>query len=109
MRLRSAPAEYLPAQREKLQRAVELSLVNSTQPQLDAANSNAVSKLLNAIEGLESVVVQIGSLLLVKDKGAVAVKILSARQIAALSDTPGLLKAPEDLVQHLEQLDDTNH
>jgi hypothetical protein len=88
----------------KAQRAGELHFVQQVRAQADEHEANAVASVIRALAEVDSAVVQLSSMIIVKHQGGVACRVLSEREIGILADHPELLKAPAELFQILSDM-----
>lgn len=90
----------------KVERAVELRGINVPQSEVAKNEAEAVAVLLKAIEGIESVAIQTGSVLIVKSPtpsgGArVHARVLTPVEVAFIEKNQRLLGAPDELLRQL--------
>ncbi|GGO68461.1 SPFH domain-containing protein [Nonomuraea cavernae] len=69
-------------------RAAELRLVHEAQAGVDTAQADAASKLIESLASTARAVALVGSILVVKDDGLLAVRTLSPRQLMHLERNP---------------------
>jgi hypothetical protein len=100
-RLRDTTGDGLRKLVGKAQRAGELHVIQRVRAQADEHEANAVSSVIRALDGVDSAVVQLSSVIIVKHDGGVVCRVLSEREIAVLADRPDLLKLPADLFEIL--------
>lgn len=86
----------------ELRRAAELQALDIPQSRVDAAEGDAVAKLLTALSGEPNAVIQIGSILLVKSDGVPAVRNLTQFELAVLQRNPELLTQPSIILLALQ-------
>jgi hypothetical protein len=91
-------ANKLVALANKAQRAGELHFIQQVRARADEHEANAVTSVIRALEGVESAVVQLSSVLIVKHGDGLVCRVLSEREIGILADHPELLKAPAELL-----------
>jgi len=96
---RSAPPldEVLP----KAVRAVEMKTLLSQQAGIDAAQGDALAKLISALAAEDTAVIQMGSMLLVKAKGIVMARNLTQLEMTQLERDPALMRDPDTIIQQL--------
>jgi anti-anti-sigma factor len=97
-------------QLDKLVRAIEMQTLHRPQAEIDATQSDAVAKLIAALDKTPRAVVQIGSVLLVKADSAVVVRNLTQLELAHWERNPGLFRDPEAALSELQRATNTqNH
>ncbi|NRQ31221.1 hypothetical protein HII36_05140 [Nonomuraea sp. NN258] len=84
--------ERIRATIEGAVRAVELEQVEKRQAQVNATNIGAVAELIEKLNDTPAAVVQIGSLILIKEPETLVVRELTPLEQATLRDNPILLK-----------------
>ncbi|MGW4402954.1 hypothetical protein ACWEJ6_02935 [Nonomuraea sp. NPDC004702] len=89
----------------KLQRAIELKSLHETQARVDDVQAGAAAKLIESVEGTPRAFIQIGSIVLIKDDGVLAVITLSQRQLVFLERNPHLIRDPLELLAALRACD----
>jgi hypothetical protein len=94
----------LTALATKAQRAGELHVVQQVRAQADEHEANAVASVIRALDGVDSAVVQLSSVVIVKHQSGLVCRVLSEREISILADHPELLKAPAELCQLLSTM-----
>lgn len=93
---------------QKAQKAVSNELL--VQSEIDKNTSEAMHNIIKSLENIDSAVIRIGSLLIVKTKdeksGNVNVisKMLSVEEIDILNKTPSLLHKPKEIIKFLVAL-----
>lgn len=110
LRIRSAVRE--PGFTERLatlERALEIQLVDKPQSQVNAADGGAVAALITALDKTDNAMITIGTILLVKANGVVAVRNLSLPEMRLLERNPAWTMDPAAAMRHLQQLQDTNN
>ena len=106
-RLRETRAEgmrTLAKLANKAQRAGELHFIQQVRAQADEHEANAVASVMRAMDGVDSAVVQLSSMIIVKHQGSLICRVLSEREIGILTDHPELLKVPAELFQLLSDM-----
>jgi hypothetical protein len=95
----------------ELDRAVELRAVDQVQAQVDAAQGDAVAKLLTALGTTPNALIQIGSVLLLKVDGVPMVRNLTQLELTYLQRNPQLSHDPRACLRTLREVADraTNH
>lgn len=88
----------------KLERAVDMRLLLAGQANIDAAQGDAVAKLLMALENTHNALVQIGSVLFIKVDGIPVVRNLSQRELAYMEQNPALFRDPAATLQELQKI-----
>jgi hypothetical protein len=95
----SAPSleEIVP----KAVRAVEMKTLLSQQAGIDAAQGDALAKLISSLAAENTAVIQMGSMLLVKAKGIVMARNLTQLEMTQLERNPALMRDPDTIIQQL--------
>lgn len=88
----------------KVERAIDMRLLLADQANIDAAQGDAVAKLLTALESTENALIQIGSVLLIKVEGVPLVRNLSQRELAYMEQNPALFRDPAATLQELQKI-----
>ena len=90
IRVAKTVGEHLSADEvlTSFKRAAELRLLHETQAGVDTAQADAASKLIESLAGTARAVALVGSILVVKDDGLLAVRTLSPRQLMHLERNP---------------------
>ncbi|WP_329059868.1 hypothetical protein [Amycolatopsis sp. NBC_01480] len=88
----------------KIERAVELQALHKVQAEVDAAQGDAVAKLITALGSTPTAMIQIGSVLLMKIDGEVTVRNLTQLELLHLERNPALLRAPAEALHELQRL-----
>lgn len=102
-RLRQAlTSDELADRLQKVERGVELHLLHKKQAEIDSLQAEAVARLLTALEGTPSALIQIGSVLLVKVEGVPAVRNLTQQELRYLERNPSLLRNPAEVFDALD-------
>lgn len=96
-RTRADTARVLGRLAKKGERAADLHFIQSVRAQADEHEANAVASVVRALEGMDSAVVQLSSLIVVKHGGGLICRVLTEREISVLADHPELLKSPAQL------------
>ncbi|KAB8190212.1 hypothetical protein FH608_035075 [Nonomuraea phyllanthi] len=89
----------------KLQRAIELKNLHETQARVDELQAGAAAKLIESVQDTPRAFIQIGSIVLIKDDGVLAVITLSQRQLVFLERNPHLIRNPLELLAALRSCD----
>lgn len=92
----------------KLEHAASLKIIDKPQADITKANAEAASKMIKALEGVQSACVQIGNLLIVKfapKKGdsRLIIRTLTASELIALEKNKAILKLPEKVIDMLDK------
>jgi hypothetical protein len=107
---RTDSARTLARLAKKGERAADLHFIQTVRAQADEHEANAVASVVRAAEGMDSAVIQLSSLIVVKHGGALICRVLTEREIGILADHPELLKSPAELFQILsERIDQGEH
>lgn len=88
---------------EKMERALEVTLLSKPQSTVDIAEAEATALLVNALAAFESGVLQAGSILVIKTPAGVVSRNLSPREMLALERDPSVLHAPATVLKALSQ------
>jgi hypothetical protein len=72
------------------------------QAQIDAAQGAAVAQLITSLENTPDAIIQIGSVLLVKADGVLAVRNLTQIELAHLERHPDLFRSPAAILDELK-------
>lgn len=88
---------------EKVERAVEIQVLHRQQAEIDSAQGGAVANLLQALDGTDQAIIQIGSLLIVKVDGTPIVRNLTQSELAHLEKNPRLQSDPGTILGELQQ------
>jgi hypothetical protein len=96
--------EEVAASLAKIERAAGVRALDLPQSQVDANRADGVAKLLAALEGSPSAVIQIGSILLVKMEGTPVVMNLTPQELAELERAPSLFRSPQEVLDFIHKL-----
>jgi transcription elongation GreA/GreB family factor len=99
-RLTSAQADEVVA---RIERAVEVRLLDQPQADVDLKQAESVARLMTALENQESACIQVGSLFLIKVDGTVIARNLSPRELTFLSGNPTIMSSPRHILMALEK------
>lgn len=88
----------------KIERALDLQALHKVQAEVDAAQGDAVAKLITALGSTPTAMIQIGSVLLMKIDGEVTVRNLTQLELLHLERNPALLRAPAEALHELQRL-----
>jgi hypothetical protein len=88
----------------KVERAIDMRLLLTDQANIDAAQGDAVAKLLMALENTHDALIQIGSVLLIKVDDVPVVRNLSQRELAYMEQNPALFRDPSATLQELQKI-----
>ena len=89
---------------EKAERAGELKYIYTQRAQSDELEANAVATVINALNGIDSAVIQLSSVIVVKSDGRVIARVISEKELSVLRECPELLKSPRDILTTLPKL-----
>jgi hypothetical protein len=84
-------------------RAVEIQVLDRFQAGIDGATSDAVAKLIAALDRTQGAVIQVGSVLLVKVDDTIIVRHLTTREMVHWQHNPGLFKNPGAALAELQR------
>ncbi|MFC4118310.1 STAS domain-containing protein [Nonomuraea zeae] len=87
---------------EELRRAAELRALHGVQAQNDGVQAQAAATLIQALDGTEQAVVLVGSVLIIKDAGRLAVRTLTQRQLIHLERSADMTQ-PSKVLEALER------
>ncbi|GLY64938.1 hypothetical protein Atai01_15570 [Amycolatopsis taiwanensis] len=87
----------------RIERAVEVRLLDQPQADVDVKQADAVARLMSALDKQESACIQVGSLFLIKVDGTVIVRNLTPSEMSFLSDHPTALATPRQVLSALEK------
>ncbi|MFG1679657.1 hypothetical protein ACGFNP_05745 [Nonomuraea sp. NPDC049269] len=87
---------------EELRRAAELRALHSVQAENDSKQAQAAATLIQALDGTEQAVVLVGSVLVIKDAGRLAVRTLTQRQLIYLERSADMTQ-PSNVLEALER------
>jgi Proteasomal ATPase OB N-terminal domain len=93
---------------EETRRAIELQLLDRYQAGIDGVTGDAVAKLITALGNTKSAVVQVGSVLVVKDGETLIVRQLTVREMVHWQRNPGLFKDPAGALAELQHAAETS-
>jgi hypothetical protein len=102
---RASTSRELADRMQKVERGIELHVLQKKQAEIDSLQGEAVAKLLAALESTPTALIQIGSVLLVKVDGVPAVRNLTQRELIYLERNPGLLRNPAAILEALQKAD----
>ncbi|MEU8401900.1 STAS domain-containing protein [Nonomuraea sp. NPDC048892] len=86
---------------EELRRAAELRALHSVQADNDSKQAQAAATLIQALDGTDQAVVMVGSVLVIKDAGRLAVRTLTQRQLMFLERSADMTQ-PSNVLEALE-------
>lgn len=89
---------------KKVERALELQTMHRAQAEIDAAQGDAVAKLITSLAGSPNAIIQIGSVLLIKVDGVPVVRNLTRLELAHLEQNPALFRDPAGALHELQQV-----
>ncbi|UKD58603.1 hypothetical protein L3Q65_18370 [Amycolatopsis sp. FU40] len=96
-----AAADKLADLASKLERAAELKYIDTPRSESDVREANAVAQLLQHTGADEEIVICLSSVLFVKTRGTIVVKVLNENEIRVLKQYPRLLKSPGEILDGL--------
>lgn len=108
--LRMKDSTALPSRDEQLnllRRALEMQVLDRPQAQIDITQSQAVANLVIAFEKTPSAIVQVGSVLLIKNHDVTIVRNLTQLELAYWERNPGLFHDPEAALRELQRASDS--
>lgn len=88
---------------EKLERAGELKYIVVERSVSEKNQADAVSAIIKSLEGVESAVIQLSSMLIVKHDGKVLARVLSEQELRLLEKDPTLLQSPGAILELLSR------
>ncbi|MFC6086816.1 hypothetical protein [Sphaerisporangium aureirubrum] len=99
-----AGSEEAKALLADLEYAARLRLLQQPISEVDEKKGAAVAALIQALETQQTAVVMIGSIIILKCDGVLAVRDLSSRELAFMARNPGLVRSPQELLVALDEL-----
>jgi anti-anti-sigma factor len=91
------------AQLDKLVRTIEMQALHRPQAEIDAAQGDAVAKLITALDKTPRAVVQVGSVLVVKVDEVLVVRNLTQLELAHWERNPALFRDPKAALEELQR------
>jgi hypothetical protein len=96
---------------QKIERALELQGLHQPQSQVDKNEAEALSMILSSLEKVPSAIIQVGSFVIIKSANSqgephVFARTLSQNEMIFIEKNQHLLKAPQELFNHLSELDE---
>jgi hypothetical protein len=85
------------------ERAGELRYIYGVRAEADEHEANAVATVIRTLDGVDSAVIQLSSMIIVKFGGSIIVRVLHEPELRLLRDHPELLKKPGDLFTALSE------
>jgi hypothetical protein len=101
---KAATAPEFTSRLAKLERALELQVIHRAQAEVDAAQGDAVAKLITALGKSPNAIIQIGSVLLIKVDGVPVVRNLTQIELGHLERNPALFRDPAAALHELQQV-----
>lgn len=101
---KAATAPEFTSRIAKLERALELQAIHRAQAEVDAAQGDAVAKLITALGKSPNAIIQIGSVLLIKVDGVPVVRNLTQIELGHLERNPALFRDPAAALHELQQV-----
>lgn len=86
----------------KVERAIEVRLLDQPQADVDAKQAEAVARLMTALENQPNACIQVGSIFLLKVDGIMVVRNLSPTELSFLSRNHTVLATPRQVLAALE-------
>ena len=86
----------------KMERALDMQVLLRGQAQIDAAQGTTVAQLISSLNNTPNATIQIGSVLLIKIDGVLAIRNLTQVELAHLERHPDLLKSPTVILEELK-------
>lgn len=92
----------------KLEHAAEIRLIDKPQSDVTKTNADAASKMIKALDGVQSACVQIGNLLIVKftpkrGDARLIIRTLTSSELIALEKNKSILKSPGKVIDMLDK------
>jgi len=103
--------DQLAASLAKVERSLGVKTLDLPQSQVDLNRADGVAKLLTSLEKTDNALVQIGSILIIKNEGTPVVLNLTPNELSELEREPAVFRSPGDalsMVQKLRQKDKTS-
>jgi hypothetical protein len=88
----------------KAERAGELRYIYGARAESDEHEANAVATVIRTLDGVDSAVIQLSSVIIVKFQGSLICRVLTDREIRIMHDHPELLRLPGELFQILSRM-----
>jgi hypothetical protein len=82
-------------------RVIELAILDKPQSEGDKDRAEAAASLIKLLKNSEKAVIQVGSLLLLKNSEDILVYTLSRRHLKYLEQNPKIAKSPETIIKWL--------
>jgi hypothetical protein len=99
-----ASSDFVRERMRKLEQAVELQYLGKVRAEIDQAKAHAVAALLQAISAQDNAVVRVGSLIVIKAEGNLAVWTVSELEAADMERHSALLRDPVSALEYLRDL-----
>lgn len=105
LRLKSASAsDSVKVRLKKVEMALEMEYLGKARAEIDRTKADAVAAVLNAVSAEPSAVIRLGSLVIVKTDGGVAIYTISELEAAELEKNSRLIRDPVGVIQYIQQL-----
>lgn len=88
----------------KAERAGELKYIHGVRAESDEHEANAVATVIRSLAEVDSAVIHLSSMIIVKFQGRLICRVMSEREISVLQDHPELLRSPGDLFLLLSRM-----
>ncbi|MEV5557147.1 helix-turn-helix transcriptional regulator [Nonomuraea wenchangensis] len=83
-------------------RTTATDLLEGDAASVSTAHAEAAARLIEAVGNVETAVIQVGALLVIKNEGLLTVRDLSPAQMEQIRRNPGLVTDPARLIEQLE-------
>jgi hypothetical protein len=103
---RSGGLRRLARLAKKAERAGELRYIYGARAESDEREANAVATVISTLDSVDSAVIQLSSMIIVKFDGRIICRVLTEMELGILGEHPELLKAPSDLFNTLSGMID---
>ncbi|MEV4896546.1 tetratricopeptide repeat protein [Nonomuraea sp. NPDC055795] len=88
----------------ELEHSARVRLLHAPIAEVDERKSAAVAALITALESQQTAMVMLGSILILKMDGVLAVRDLSSHELAFMARNPSMVRQPADLLVGLDQV-----
>jgi hypothetical protein len=93
---------------ERAERAGELKYIYGARAASDEHEANAVAAVVRSLDGVDSAVIQLSSIVIVKVEDKIICRVLSEVELRIIHDHPELLRSPSELLDVLSKMVDNN-
>lgn len=89
---------------KKAKRALEIYGIEKPQSDVDKNEAEAAAALIKSLDSIETAAIQLGSILLIKDKSKILVRTLSQKELQHLENNPQIVNKPTSILKELNNL-----